>query len=76
MILCCSAIYKNHIENNKYDDIVVFDSYLKGYPRLNLSTRIYKIGDKWYGTKNDEMFVLTEDFLSALAENDLLTDTF
>ena len=68
--------YKNHIENNKYDDIVVFDSYLKGYPRLTLSTRIYKIGDKWYGTKNDEMFVLTEDFLSALAENDLLTDTF
>lgn len=63
--------YETHIEGkNFYGTRLNF--YVKDYPRLTVSLGICKINEKWYYVEQDEAFSLSEDFLNALIENDLL----
>ena len=64
--------YEKDIEGKEslYSEIISI--YLKDYPRLVAEVRIYKINEKWYFIEYDKSFLVSEAFLSALIENDLL----
>ena len=63
--------YKKHIEGKgSYGTRIHF--YVKDYPRLTVSLRICKLNEKWYYVDPDAAFELSEDFLNALMENNVL----
>ena len=63
--------YETHLEGKEYCGTRL-NFYVKDYPRLTVSLRICKINEIWYYVEQDEAFALSEDFLNALIENDLL----
>lgn len=46
--------------------------YVKGFPELVASVTVYEINGKWYYVDNDEVFALSESFLGAVTQSDLL----